>query len=466
MPLDILVIDDEKDIRQLIGDILKDEGYTFRLAADSTEALAALRDRVPSAIILDVWLQGSELDGLGILEIVQKKYPSIPVIVISGHGNIETAVSSIRMGAYDYIEKPFKEEKLLLVLNRGLEIAALRQENRELKKKDDHEAGQLVGRSQSIIQLRSSIDKVAPTESRVMITGPSGVGKEVIARNIHKMSRRKDSPFIIFNAASITPATIEKELFGLEDSSQGYESPVKLGVFERANGGTLLIDEVTDLPVETQGKLLRLLQEQSFTRVGGERKIKVDVRVIAASSKKLPEFIQQGKFREDLYYRLNVVPIKVPSLSERREDIPFLCQFFLKTLSEIHNLPLRTIGEDAIATMQAYKWPGNVRQLRNIIEWLLIMAPGDITTKIKTNMLPPEITSVTPTSIKTGLNDDVMSMPLREARELFERQYLTAQINRFGGNISRTSSFIGMERSALHRKLKSLRINNDQPVSA
>ncbi|MCH2038097.1 MAG: sigma-54 dependent transcriptional regulator [Rickettsiales bacterium] len=466
MPLDILVIDDEKDIRQLIGDILKDEGYSFRLAADSTEALAALRDRVPSAIILDVWLQGSELDGLGILEIVQKKYPSVPVIVISGHGNIETAVSSIRMGAYDYIEKPFKEEKLLLVLNRGLEIAALRQENRELKKKDDHEAGQLVGRSQSITQLRGSVDKVAPTESRVLITGPSGVGKEVIARNIHKMSRRKDSPFIIFNAASIAPNLIEKELFGLEDAVQGYETPLKTGIFERANGGTLFIDEVTDLPIETQGKLLRLLQEQSLVRVGGERRIKIDVRVIAASSKNLLDYIQQGKFREDLYYRLNVVPIRVPSLSERREDIPMLCQFFLKTLSQTHNLPLRTIGEDAIATMQAYKWPGNVRQLRNVIEWLLIMAPGDISTKIKTNMLPPEITSVTPTSIKTGLNDDVMSMPLREARELFERQYLTAQINRFGGNISRTSSFIGMERSALHRKLKSLRINNDQPVSA
>lgn len=461
MDTDILIVDDEKDIRQLISDILNDEGYQPRTAANSIEAFEAIDNRLPKAIILDIWLQGSDIDGLGILEIVQQKYPDVPVIIISGHGNIETAVTSIRLGAYDYIEKPFKSDKLLVVLKRALETAQLRKEIRELRRKNLNNS-EMVGRSQIIAQLRSCIEKVAPTESRILITGPAGVGKEVIAKQIHLRSKRRSAAFMILNAASLNEAELESELFGVEPSQPMETLPRKIGICEKAHGGVLLIDEVADLPLTIQGKLLRFLQEQSFTRVGGERKIKVEVRVIATSSRNLEALIKAGKFREDLYYRLNVVPIKVPPLSARREDIPLLCDYFIKRLAESSGLNTRTIGEDAIATMQAYDWPGNVRQLRNVIEWLLIMAPGAPGSEIKAGMLPPEITSVTPSVMQPALSADIMSMPLREARELFEKQYLTAQINRFSGNVSRTSAFIGMERSALHRKLKSLQVTTEE----
>lgn len=465
MSLDILIVDDEEDIRQLTSDILCDEGYSARTAANSAEAFDAIAERLPSAIILDIWLQGSDLDGLGILEILQEKYPTLPVIIMSGHGNIETAVSAIRLGAYDYLEKPFKEEKLLLIIKRALETTKLQSENKELKSRNQHEEIELIGRSPAITQLRTAIERIAPTESRILIHGANGVGKAVVARQIHQQSRRKKNNFIVLNTSGLTPKELEIELFGTE-SKQPHAEPTQAGAFERANGGTLLIDEVAHIPLAIQGKILRALQEQKINRLGSEREVKTDVRVITASSHDLQQLIQEKKFREDLYYRLNVVSVEIPSLSERREDIAPMCEAFLKHLARTASLPQRTLGEDTIATMQAYNWPGNVRQLRNVIEWLLIMAPSEPNGLISANMLPMEIIATSPAGGTNEINTDIMSKPLREARELFEVQYLTAQINRFSGNISRTSNFIGMERSALHRKLKNLNITNDEPISA
>ncbi len=455
MTADILIIDDEADIRELISDILKDAKYDTRVAHNSDFAFKALAERVPSAIVLDIWLQGSELDGLGILEMVKKKYPHIPVIMISGHGNIETAVSAIKMGAYDFIEKPFKEDRLLLVVARALENAKLRNENTELKSRGKFEM-QLNGTSQTVQQLRNALEKIAPTASRVLITGAPGTGKEMYARMIHAKSTRSAANFVVMNVSGLTADRVEAELFGIEDTNPtgGAE---KLGLLERAHNGTLFIDEVLDLPLEIQGKILRALQEQSFTRQRGKQKVEVDVRVIAASNHNLENEIAAGRFREDLYYRLNVVPVRIPSLKERREDIPELCSYFLKRASEIAGLPVRSLSQEAIVMLQAYSWPGNVRQLRNMMEWLLIMTTGK-TENITADELPPEILTSNPVLARPETNADIMSMVLREARELFEKQYLAAQIERFGGNISRTSSFVGMERSALHRKLKLLGI--------
>jgi len=455
---DILIVDDEDDIRDLLSDILKDENYSVRTANNSDTALAALAERIPALLILDIWLHGSELDGLGILELVLKKYPGLPVLMISGHGNIETAVSTIKMGAYDFIEKPFKAERLLAIIQRALEHSRLKRENKELKLRGATETG-LIGTSPIINQLRQAIEKVAPTHSRVLLTGAAGSGKEIVARLIHAKSRRSGGEFVVMNAGSLTPEKIEVELFGLEGNSPGGVAE-KIGVFEKAHGGTLYIDEVADMPLETQGKILRFLQEQSFERVKGNRKIKVDVRVIAATNHDLMQEIANGNFREDFYYRLNVVPLKMPSLKERRDDIAELCSHFLRRASEISGLAVRELSEDAIAVLQAYHWPGNVRQLRNMMEWLLIMAPGGSRTTIKSDMMPKELFETNTVALRPEVNSDIMSMPLREARELFERQYLAAQINRFGGNISKTSCFVGMERSALHRKLKLLGINN------
>lgn len=459
MTTDILIVDDEADIRDMVADILKDAKYSSRAAHNSDTAFKALAERVPSLLILDIWLQGSELDGLGILEMVRKKYPHMPVVMISGHGNIETAVAAIKMGAYDFIEKPFKEDRLLLVVARALENARLKHENSELKLRGKPEM-QLTGSSQMIQQLRQALDKIAPTSSRVLITGAPGTGKEMVARIIHNKSSRAAGNFVVMNAAGLTPDRVEAELFGIEDSNPtgGAE---KLGLFERAHNGTLFIDEVADMPLETQGKVLRALQEQSFTRVRGNRRVEVDVRVIAASNRNLESEIAAGKFREELYYRLNVVPLKMPSLKERREDIPELCRYFLKRASETAGLPVRELTEDALAMLQAYPWPGNVRQLRNMMEWLLIMTQGG-KEQISASALPPEILSSNPVLSRPETNADIMSMALREARELFEKQYLAAQIERFGGNISKTSSFVGMERSALHRKLKMLGINTSE----
>ena len=456
MTADILIVDDEKDIRDLISDILKDAKYATRTAQDSASTFKALAERVPSALILDIWLKGSELDGLGILEFVKKKYPHVPVIMISGHGNIET-------GAYDFIEKPFKEDRLLLVVARALENAKLKSENSELKTRGKFEM-QLNGSSQAVQQLRHNLDKIAPTASRVLITGAAGTGKEMFARLIHAKSARANSNFVVLNAAGLTPDRVEAELFGIEDRNPtgGAE---KLGLFERAHNGTLFIDEVCDLPLEIQGKLLRVLQEQSFTRQRGNQKVEVDVRLIAATNRDLEREIANGKFREDLYYRLNVVPVRLPSLKERREDIAELCSYFLKRASEVVGLPMRNMSAEALVMLQAYSWPGNVRQLRNMMEWLLIMTT-DKNDAISADELPPEILTNNPVLARPETNADIMSMPLREARELFEKQYLMAQIERFGGNISRTSTFVEMERSALHRKLKMLGLSDAEERAA
>jgi len=458
MPRDILIVDDETDISDLIADILHDEGYSTRTASNSTLALEAIDESIPLAVILDIWLQGSELDGLGILEIIKRKYPYVPVIMISGHGTIETAVNSIKIGAYDYVEKPFTEDRLLVVVKRACETAKLQYENSELKRKVpvSHE---LIGSSSAITQLRQAIDRVAATSSRVLITGQPGSGKESVARLIHQKSKRAQEPFVVLNAASIVPEKIDMELFGSDEAAGIYSQTRKIGILERAHGGTLFIDEVTDMPLLTQSKILRFLQEQSFERPVSNRLVKVDVRVIAASSRHLQDEITAGRIRQDLYYRLNVVPIKIPALTERREDIVLLCEYFITKSAEISGLPRCIIADDAYAAMQSYKWPGNLRQLRNVIEWLMIMVPEGNDRVIHANMLPPELLSERGNAISSpDNNSDMMALPLREARELFECQYLTAQINRFNGNISRTSVFVGMERSALHRKLKSLNL--------
>ena len=447
---ELLVVDDEEDIRELIAGILRDEGYTTRVAADSDTALAAVRQRHPELVILDIWLQGSKLDGIQVLDALKRDYPDLPIVMISGHGTIETAVASIKKGAYDFIEKPFKADRLIHVTQRALEAARLKREIQELKLKvgDDME---FVGASSAISQLRQMIDKVAPTGSRVMITGPAGSGKELVARLIHANSRRAGHAFVAINCATMGPDKIETELFG-EETSDG---PRKIGLLELAHNGTLYLDEVADMPVETQGKVLRVLVEQSFLRVGGATRVQVDARIVSSTTHDLRAEIGVGGFREDLYHRLNVVPLRVPSLAERRDDIPLLVTHFMKRLSVASGLAMREIGDDAMAVLQAHNWPGNVRQLRNIVERLLILASDDAAQAISADLLPADIGAGAGWA-NGATGDLVISLPLREAREIFEREYLVAQINRFGGNISRTAAFIGMERSALHRKLKSL----------
>ncbi|SLN54679.1 nitrogen assimilation response regulator NtrX [Oceanibacterium hippocampi] len=460
MARDILIVDDEADIREIIAGILSDEGYECRMAANSDAALAEIRNRKPSLLILDIWLRGSALDGMEILEAVQRDVPDLPVIMISGHGNIETAVTAIKRGAYDFIEKPFKTERLLVLVERAIEAARLRRENMELRLHGNIDTD-LLGDSSAMTQVQNGIDKVARTGSRVLITGPAGAGKEVAARRIHARSARGSGPFMVVSAANMAPERMEMELFGIEDDSPWAGQGPRIGIFERAHGGTLFVDEVVDMPLETQSKILRVLLDQTFMRVGGSQAVKVDVRVISASSKDLGAAIQEGRFREDLYHRLNVVPIRIPPLKERKEDIPALARHFLARFAESSGLPARDISEDTIAALRAYDWPGNVRQLKNLMERLLIMAPGPAQQPITADMLPPEVGTVTPAILRTEGSQEIMTLPLREAREKFEREYLKAQINRFSGNISRTASFVGMERSALHRKLKLLGISNN-----
>ncbi|MBR0664115.1 sigma-54-dependent Fis family transcriptional regulator [Roseomonas hellenica] len=455
MAHEILIVDDEPDIRALIEGILTDEGYETRQAQNSDTALAAFRARRPALVILDVWLQNSRLDGLGILEALLREDRDLPVVMISGHGNIETAVQAIQNGAYDFIEKPFKSDRLLLIASRALEAARLKRENSELRLRAGAET-ELVGISQAMVQLRGAIEKVAPTGSRVLISGPAGAGKEVAARMIHARSRRAEGPFVALNCATLNPARFEEELFGVEAGTDPAAQPRRAGVLERAHNGTLLLDEVADMPIETQGKIVRALQEQGFERIGGATRVKVDVRVIATSNRDLQTEIAAGRFREDLFYRLAVVPLKVPALRERREDVPTLARHFVARSAETSGMPAREVAEDALAAMQAYEWPGNVRELRNLIDWLLIMAPGGAGDSIRADMLPPQVGAAAPAVLKLDRSSEIMTLPLREARELFERQYLEAQLLRFGGNISRTANFVGMERSALHRKLKFL----------
>ena len=459
MAHEILIVDDEPDIRLLIDGVLRDEGYETRQAAESDAALAAFRVRRPSLVVLDVWLQGSRMDGLGILRVLRSEEPQVPVVMISGHGNIEMAVAAIQEGAYDFIEKPFKSDRLLLVVRRALEAARLARENAELRLRAGPET-ELLGSSAAISGLRHGIDKVAPTGSRVLISGPAGSGKEVAARMIHARSRRTDGPFVVLNCATLQPGRLEAELFGVEAGVDAAQQPRKAGVLERAHGGTLLLDEVSDMPLETQGKIVRALQDQTFERLGGSARVKVDVRVLATTNKDLKAEIAAGRFREDFYYRLAVVPITVPALRDRREDIPDLAEHFLARSAETSGIPIRTLSTDALTAMQAYEWPGNVRQLRNLMDWLLIMAPGTPADPIRADMLPPEIGSSAPVVMSVDAGADIMALPLREARDLFETQYLQAQLMRFGGNISRTAGFVGMERSALHRKLKQLGVNS------
>ncbi len=457
MASDILIVDDEADIRELVSGILEDEGHRTRLARDSDEALRAIEERRPHLVILDIWLQGSRLDGLEVLSIIKRTHPDLPVVIISGHGNIETAVTAIKRGAYDYIEKPFKADRLILVTMRALETSHLRREVKELRERSTQSA-EMVGKSPAINQLRGVIDRVAPTNSRILIRGASGTGKELTARVIHLKSQRADGPFVVLNAAAMAPDRVEEEMFGTEDRTGG---PRKVGALEEAHGGTLYIDEVADMPLETQGKVLRVLVEQKFLRMGGSQKVSVDVRIITSTSRELERDMQEGRFREDLYHRLNVVPLRVPSLAERREDIPDLIHFFVNQVAQASGLAPRRIGEDAIAVLQAHDWPGNVRELRNNIERLLILAGGESNSAITADLLPEEIGSNVPLPVNGGA-EHLMSLPLREAREIFEREYLLAQINRFGGNISRTAEFVGMERSALHRKLRALGVSSDQ----
>src|SRR3984885_32599 len=463
MAHDILIVDDEPDIRLLIDGILCDEGYETRGAADSDGAIAAFRMRRPSLVILDVWLQGSRLDGLGLLELFQSEEPQVPVVMISGHGTIEMAVSAIQQGAYDFMEKPFQSDRLLLSVRRALEAAALARENAELRLRVGPE-DRLTGESVAISTVRAGVEKVAPTGSRVLIHGPAGSGKEVVARMVHARSRRADGPFVALNCATLNPARFEEELFGLEAGVDAVAHPRRAGVLERAHGGTLLLDEVSDMPLEAQGKIVRALQDSTFERLGGSARVKVDVRVLSATNKDLHAEIAAGRFREDLYYRLAVVPLKVPALKERREDVPLLAEFFLARSAESSGMPARELSADAIAALQAYDWPGNVRQLRNLMDWLLIMAPGGPADPIRADMLPPEIGNRAPSVLAIDPAADLMSLPLREARDLFETQYLQAQLLRFGGNISRTAQFVGMERSALHRKLKQLGVHSDEKV--
>lgn len=460
MSADILIIDDEADIRELVAGILDDEGYETRMAANSDECLAEISHRRPGLVILDIWLRGSKLDGLEILQHIKKDLPDLPVLMISGHGNIETAVQTIKMGAYDFIEKPFKAERLLQLVERSLEAVRLRREVAELKHKAGEVMTDLICRSHAMLQLQQTIEKVSPTGSRVLITGPSGSGKEVVARLIHTQSTRQDGPFVILNAATLAPDRLEIQLFGVEDGRMSSVKGARRGLLEQAHGGTLFLDEIADMPLETQGKILRVLVDQSFQRVGGNEKIKVDVRIISSSSQDLREAMASGRLREDLYHRLGVVPISVPALKERPEDIGPLARYFIERFAKSSGLPVRKIGEDAIATLQTSSWPGNVRQLKNVMEQIMILATGNKTATITAAMVPPDAGSSQ--SIMNGQNDntEIMALPLRDARERFEKEYLEAQINRFGGNISRTASFVGMERSALHRKLKTLGVSN------
>jgi two-component system, NtrC family, nitrogen regulation response regulator NtrX len=452
MASDILIVDDEADIRDLVAGILNDEGFTTRTARDSDSALAEIANRRPHLVFLDIWLQGSKLDGLQLLEQIKRDHSDMPIVMISGHGNIETAVAAIKRGAYDFIEKPFKSDRLILVATRALETSRLKREVKELKQLAPT-ASVMTGRSACMNQLRQIIERAAKANSRILIVGPSGSGKELAARTLHIASGRADGPFVVINAAAITPERMEIELFGVEPNG---EHPRKTGALEEAHGGTLFIDEIGDMPRETQNKILRVLVDQTFQRQGGTTKVNVDVRIISSTARNLEEEIAAGRFREDLYHRLSVVPIRVPPLSERREDIPELIDYFMDQISATTGLPKRQIGQDAMAVLQSHVWPGNVRQLRNNVERVMILASGGPEVIITADMLPQDVGSMVPAMPTSNNGEHIMGLPLREAREVFERDYLMAQISRFSGNISRTAEFVGMERSALHRKLKAL----------
>ena len=446
---DILITDDEDDIRSLISDILEDEGYTTRTAGTAEACMQAIEDEPPAMMILDIWLKDSDMDGIDILKSVRRTHPDVPIIIISGHGNIEIAVAAIKQGAYDYIEKPFNIDQLTVVVSRAMETSRLRHENSELRRKDSGSA-EMIGQSASYRTLLGQLKKVMNSNGRVMLTGPAGSGKEVAARYVHANSNRAQGPFVTVSSASIEPERMEVVLFGRESPEKGVEP----GLMEQAHEGVIYFDEVADMPLGTQSKILRVLVEQAFTRVGGTDKVRVDMRVISSTNRDLTQEIRAGRFREELFHRLNVVPVAVPGLEERRDDIPVLADHFISALNRSQGLPMRELSEETKALLQTTRWPGNVRQLRNVIERVLIL--GDGTGAIEPSELPKPSDGGGESSGDLALSGSLASLPLRDARELFERQYLMTQINRFGGNISRTASFVGMERSALHRKLKSL----------
>jgi len=456
---DILITDDERDIRELIAEILHDEGYSTRVAGTSDACMAEIAKDPPAMLILDIWLKDSAMDGIDILSRVKREHPDIPIVIISGHGNIEIAVAAIKQGAYDFIEKPFKIDQLLVVIRRAMETSRLRRENLELKR-GERGTTELLGESAALKGLRSQLEKVTRSNGRVMLTGPAGAGKEIAARYIHAKSTRAQGPFVCVNSASIEPDRMEEVLFGRESPERGIER----GLLEEANGGVLYFDEVADMPLGTQSKILRVLVDQRFQRVNGHEKVQVDIRVISSTNRDLPAEIEVGRFRQELYHRLNVVPISVPSLEERREDIPLLAEHFIEMFNRTQGLPLRALAEDARALLQTMTWPGNVRQLRNVVERVLIL--GDGAGEITARELPSTDDRSGPEEDRVVLSGGLATLPLREARELFEREYLLTQINRFGGNISRTAAFVGMERSALHRKLKSLGVVTSNKAGA
>ncbi len=449
MSADILIVDDEADIRNLMRGILEDEGYKVRLAANAPEAYKAVEERAPDLVVLDIWLHGSEHDGMQILEKIKGADPALPVLMISGHGTIETAVAAIKLGAYDFIEKPFKSDRLLLMIRRALETASLRRENQQLRRQSGH-IQDLIGESPQIMTFRQMLDKVAPTNSRILLSGEPGTGKDLVARIIHRNSGRAEKPFFALNCATLHPDRIETELFGAADG--------KAGLLERADGGTLLLDQISDMPLETQGKIVRVLQEQKFQRPGGNEFVEVDVRIISTTSRDLTNSVESGSFRQDLYYRLNVVPLTIPPLREHLSDIPALAGYFSEIISVQTGLPRPVFSSKAISLMQSYDWPGNARQLRNVVEWIMIMKGGESGQTVEPQDLPPEISKMAAPVIESASGLTYADLPLREAREVFERNYLLSQVERFGGSISKTAAFIGMERSALHRKLKSLHI--------
>jgi len=455
---DILIVDDETAIREIVADILEDEGYRARQAANSRQALAEIERREPALVLLDIWLEGSEMDGVQILDWIREHHPDVPVIMFSGHGTIETAVAAIKKGAYDFIEKPFKSDRLLLAVHHALEASRLRREVAELRR--DTERPELVGSSPAIVKIRAIVDRVAPANSRVLIFGPPGSGKEVVARLIHARSRRAAGPFVVVNAALLEPERVDLELFGAEPGFAGNERRIP-GMFERADGGTLLIDEIGDMPFETQSKILRVLHEQRFLRLGGTTPVEVDVRVLATTSRDLVKEIEAGRFREALYYRIAVVPVEMPALADRRSDIPELVEHFMRRAARRLGVPPRPVTPEAMAVLQAADWPGDVRQLENTVEWMLLMAPGEPGSPIDVDGLPPALSRSAVAEMDPKANGELVAMPLREAREHFERAYLQAQLQRFGGNVSRTAQFVGMERSALHRKLKALGLHGE-----
>ena len=451
----ILVVDDEKDIRDLIGQILLDEGHTVKPAYNSTSAMDYINNEEPSLIILDIWLKDSEMDGIEILKSVKQNNPLCPVVVISGHGNIEIAVAAVKQGAYDFIEKPFNTDQLLLVLNRALEASRLRKEVFSLQNKELNES-KMVGDTSAFKLLKQKLDKLMKSNGRILISGSSGSGKEIAARYIHQNSQRAKNRFVTVACASIQSEKMEELLFGEEISGN-----INPGLFEKAHGGTLFFDEVAELPLGTQAKILRILVDQVFTRVGGKNLVRVNCRIISSTSRDLATEIERGHFKEELYHRFNVVPIRIPSLEERILDIPLLSNYFIDWLAKNEGLPVKQLSEAAVRKLQNMSWPGNIRQLKNTIERALILG------RSKTDIYPNDIFEFVETE-KNNLQNNVLDFnseffadkSLRSAREEFERAYLKYQISKFGGNVSKTASYVGMERSALHRKMKLLNIES------